>query len=63
MVLEDKEGLAAVAEKYEMTGGAIINVTRYVSLLTVKRGMDVILHKDILAGIRREFGKEGRTVQ
>jgi ATPase family associated with various cellular activities (AAA) len=62
-VLEDKEGLNAIAEKYEMTGGAIINVTRYSSLQALKRGTNVILQKDILAGIRKEFGKEGKTVQ
>ena len=62
-VLEDEEGLNAIAEKYEMTGGAIINVTRYSSLQALKRGTNVILQKDILAGIRKEFGKEGKTVQ
>jgi hypothetical protein len=62
-VLEDQEGLNAIAEKYEMTGGAIINVTRYSSLQALKRGTNVILQRDILAGIRKEFGKEGKTVQ
>jgi len=62
-VLEDEEGLTTIAEKYEMTGGAIINVTRYASLLTIKRGTNIILHKDILTGIRKEFGKEGKTMQ
>lgn len=62
-VLEDQEGLNAIAEKYEMTGGAIINVTRYSSLQALKRGTNIILQKDILAGIRKEFGKEGKTVQ
>src|SRR5262249_50610767 len=55
--------LPTLAEKYEMTGGAIINVSRYVSLLAIKRGINVITQKDILTGIRREFGKDGRTVQ
>jgi len=63
MVFEDKEGLATIAEKYEMTGGSIINVTRYVSLLAVKQGTNVVRHKDILAGIRKEFSKEGKTIQ
>ncbi|MBN9382187.1 MAG: ATP-binding protein [Chitinophagaceae bacterium] len=62
-VLEDQEGLTTIAEKYEMTGGAIINVTRYASLLAVKRGTNVIRHRDILAGIRKEFSKEGKTIR
>jgi hypothetical protein len=61
--LEEGCDLPALAEKYEMTGGAIINVSRYVSLLAIKRGVNVITQKDLLAGIRREFGKDGRTVQ
>jgi len=61
--LEEDCDLPTLAEKYEMTGGAIINVIRYVSLLAIKRGVNVITQKDLLIGIRREFGKEGRTVQ
>lgn len=51
-----------VAEKYEMAGGAIINVTRYASLMALKRNSNLILMKDIVTGIRKEFGKEGKTV-
>lgn len=54
--------LDEVAEKYEMAGGAIINVTRYASLMALKRNSNLILMKDILTGIRKEFGKEGKTV-
>jgi hypothetical protein len=62
MVLEDEGKLASIADKYEMTGGAIINVSRYAALLTIKRGTNIILHADIEKGIRKEFGKEGRTM-
>jgi hypothetical protein len=54
--------LDEVAEKYEMAGGAIINVTRYASLMALKRNSNLILMKDIVTGIRKEFGKEGKTV-
>lgn len=54
--------LTEIADKYEMAGGAIINVSRYSSLLALKRGTNEILMKDIVTGIRKEFGKDGKTV-
>lgn len=61
-VLDAGVNLEEVAQKYEMAGGAIINVTRYASLMALKRSSNVILMKDIITGIRKEFGKEGKTV-
>jgi AAA+ superfamily predicted ATPase len=60
--LEDQVNLKELASKYEMTGGAIINITRYSSLMALKRGTNVILKRDILTAIRKEFGKEGKIV-
>ncbi|HET6253620.1 MAG TPA: ATP-binding protein [Puia sp.] len=60
--LETGCNLPLLAEKYELTGGAIMNISRFASLLAIKRGTEMIAHKDILAGIRKEFGKEGKTV-
>ncbi|TDO25683.1 ATP-binding protein [Sediminibacterium goheungense] len=61
-ILDAGVNLDEVAQKYEMAGGAIINVTRYASLMALKRSSNVILMKDIITGIRKEFGKEGKTV-
>ena len=58
--LEDGIRLEDIANKYEMTGGAIINVTRYCALMAMKRGSKNILQKDLLKGIRKEFEKEGK---
>jgi len=60
--LESGFNLDEIAQKYEMAGGAIINVSRYSSMKALKRGTNVILKKDILEGIRKEFGKEGKIV-
>ena len=60
--LEENFELDEIAIKYEMAGGAIINVSRYSSMKTLKRGNNVILRKDIIEGIRKEFGKEGKIV-
>ncbi|MGA7215327.1 MAG: ATP-binding protein [Terrimicrobiaceae bacterium] len=61
IVLEDKIDLDAVAEKYDLSGGTIMNVVRYSSLKALSRNENVILLEDIEIGMRREFLKEGRT--
>jgi hypothetical protein len=61
-ILEDKTVIDEIAQKYEMSGGSIINVTRYSSLMAMKRGTNVVQKRDIINGIRREFRKEGKTV-
>ena len=62
IVLERKIDLGAVAEKYDLSGGTIMNVVRYSSLKALSRNENTILLEDIESGMRREFLKEGRTV-
>jgi hypothetical protein len=59
---EEKLVLDDIAKKYEMAGGSIINVSRYSCLAALKRNSETILLKDVMTGIRKEFGKEGKTV-
>lgn len=59
-VLEANIDLEDISEKYEVTGGSIMNVVRYVSLLSVARESNIILKKDLIDGIRREFRKDGK---
>lgn len=61
-VLEEKINLDEICEKYELTGGAIINIVRYVTLMTIKRNNNIILLIDLIEGIRREFRKSGKVV-
>lgn len=60
--LEDGFDLARVADDYEVAGGAIINVTRFASLMALRRGNNVIRAQDVRHGIRRELRKEGKLV-
>ena len=60
--LEEKVNLDEISKKYELAGGAIINVTRYSSMMAIKNRSTTILLKDILEGIRREFGKDGKIM-
>lgn len=54
--------LARIAEKHELSGGTIMNVVRYVSLMALSRNSNTIRLEDLEEGIRREFLKEGRAV-
>jgi len=62
VVLEDKINLEEMARKYEMTGGTIINVVRYACLMALKRDDKIIRLQDVMAGIRKEFSKDGKTI-
>jgi hypothetical protein len=61
-VMEEIVDLDAVADKYDLSGGTIMNVVRYSSLKALSRNANIILLEDIESGVRREFLKEGRTV-
>ena len=54
--------LKKLGSKYEMSGGAIMNVIQYCSLQAIRRGDNVVMVKDLEEGVRREFDKEGRTI-
>jgi len=58
---EDKINLNDIAAKYEMSGGAIMNVVRYATLMSLKRNSMVITLTDIQDGIKKEFQKQGKT--
>ena len=54
--------LDALADTYELTGGEMINVLRYCALRAARRNEKSIELKDILKGIRKEFGKSNKTI-
>jgi hypothetical protein len=60
--LSDDIGLEELAEKYELSGGAITNVVRYSAIRTLQENRGYISHTDLLKGITKELMKEGRTV-
>jgi len=61
-VLEQGIDLGRLAEKYELSGGTIMNVVRYASLKALSRHEETILLQEIEEGIRRELLKEGKTI-
>lgn len=61
-ILEAEINLEDIATRYEISGGAMMNVIRYCSLMALRRGGNIILLSDLEEGIRREYRKEGKTV-
>ncbi|HEX2873661.1 MAG TPA: ATP-binding protein [Polyangiaceae bacterium] len=53
--------LNELAEGYELSGAGIMNVIRQVSLAAIADSRREIGRDELLHGIRRELGKEGRT--
>ena len=52
--------LAALADRFELSGGNIVNVLRYACLKAVERTPQEIRMEDILRGIQRERHKDGK---
>src|SRR5690606_5227074 len=62
VTLNKEIDLKSISAKYKLTGGSIMNISRYVLLMTLNRQSDEVLYEDLIAGIRREFQKEGKTM-
>jgi hypothetical protein len=60
--LDDRIDLGRIAEKYDLSGGTIMNVVRYASLMAISRGGAAIALDDLEEGVRREFLKDGRAL-
>lgn len=59
---QDRPFLEEIADRFELTGGAITNVVRYGAIHALQRGDPHISRADIQAGIRKELIKEGKTL-
>lgn len=59
--LDSKIDLKKIAQKYELSGGSIMNIVRYVSLMALTRKSDTLLLDEIEEGIKKEYLKEGKT--
>jgi ATP-dependent 26S proteasome regulatory subunit len=61
-VLAATVDLHKISKQYEIAGGAIMNVIRYASLMSINKGSNVITLENIEEGIKKEYHKEGRTI-
>jgi len=60
--LEKQVNLKKIATEYDMSGGSIMNVVRFSSLMALKNNTTTIALKDLHTGIKREYQKEGRSL-
>ena len=60
--LDEAIDLHAIAEEYQLSGGAIINVLRYCALSAIRRNATIVSQQELNKGIKREFKKENRTL-
>ena len=59
---EDALNLYQLAEKYELTGAAILNIVHYATLQAVSKADTHIRKADVLEGVKRELRKEDKTM-
>lgn len=60
--LDKSIDLDEVASKYEISGGAIVNIIQYCSLRALGRDSNLVTNVDVIEGIRREYHKNRRTL-
>jgi hypothetical protein len=61
--LTEDTDLQKIAEKYELSGGAIANVVRYGAIRALQKNRKAISHLDLVKGVAKELRKEGKTIQ
>lgn len=62
LALHESIKLDALAKQYEMTGAAILNAVQFATLQAYARNNGVLLHTDLVEGIRKEYLKEEKSV-
>jgi hypothetical protein len=56
--LDSSIDLENIAEQYELTGGAIINVLRHCAITAIQKNETIVSNQDLLEGIRSEIKKK-----
>jgi adenylate kinase family enzyme len=55
------EDIERIAQQFDLAGGSIVNVVQYTSLVALSKGQVKIDLEDLLAGVKRELSKYGKT--
>lgn len=62
VTLANNVDLEQLAKKYETSGANIMNIVQFACLKTLSRGESQIYLEDLMEGIEKEYGKEGKMV-
>lgn len=57
-----KEELERIAQQFDLSGGSIMNVVQFASLMALSRNDKAITVENLLQGIKKELKKEGKTM-
>lgn len=57
-----RDELERIAQQYELSGGSIMNVVQFASLMALNRSENTITVDNLLQGIKKELRKEGKTM-
>ena len=60
--LEDSLTVEELAKKFSITGSNIVNIIHYACLKTLANNQQEIQRQYILEGVKREYSKEGKTI-
>ncbi|MCO7226551.1 ATP-binding protein [Pleionea sp. CnH1-48] len=60
--LEDDIDLIDLAERYELSGGAITNVIRHAAILALRSERQALSQRDLFLGVTKELRKEGKNI-
>ncbi|MCW3117349.1 MAG: superfamily ATPase [Chitinophagaceae bacterium] len=54
--------LKIISQKYEISGASIMNIVQYCCLQALSKASSTIQNNDLIAGIQREFSKDGKII-
>lgn len=60
--LDSNVDLPELAMRYELTGAGILNAVHYASLQSYDNGLTALTHASLMAGVRKEFLKEEKSL-
>lgn len=60
--LDPELDMKMLAQDYEISGGAAINVFRHGAIKAVRNGTRLIGKEDLIEGIKKEYQKDGKTI-
>lgn len=62
-ILEEAIDLQNIAQSYELSGGNIMNVIQFCSVMSMSRNENTIRKADLMEGIRKELSKVGKLMK
>ena len=62
IALESTISVEELAKKYSITGSNIVNIVQYACLKTIANDKEEIQRQYLLEGVKREYSKEGKTI-